>query len=367
MPYKPFALYDLKLSDARTKLLVQNLNKHPLSTPASIRALTPPTIVDSTDINTYMPIGRLIDSAEDDPIVQRSIDPSRVAKILLGDTVNGIPGILPTDDNPTPRLFDTMSVGYHEDGETISLTSGRHRLTAILTAAKLSGLDVSSPEFRAVPISVHPETYSVYGVLAANATRAIRLSERVNSTAQLLGIELSVEAIHSAFDRIGTGDKRLTVPLLYSAFFNLAVELEKREGTLNPVIASLSIETVADIGKLVVSATKSNYKAYAAGFKDGAWSREFMKLAYLALPEAVSNIRAAGVTEVARNAKLVAQAVVHILAREHFGKTIMPPTPKQRAVVPSPDANADAANADATVTPKRGRVSRAKQPTNPVP
>jgi hypothetical protein len=365
--YKPFTVEQLGLKESDKTRLLGAIEARPLTLDGVAKLVPPvPTImVNGTlqDISTYITLGELIDSLKNERITQRSIDPVRVTKVLIGDATAKIPGIVllkdgvDTDGNPlVSELLEPIVVGVYADGEYL-INSGRHRLTAILTYAKLSGIDVSSHDFRDTKIRVVYDAYSPRKVIAANSTRRVRKSEGNSVFLQENGVSPDdMNSILNAFTLAADSKSPIRPANLFIAFFGLAMDRQENEGKLPPILDDLSPETIADIAGQVCSKFAAKYPGYKEGFKYPDWMQNLLKRAYLGLPSAIASVKAAHITNIARAAGTVANAIVFELpvGREDG----IPKPPEKEVKVKAVKVEAEAEVGKDKSPGNKGRVTR---------
>ena len=362
MSYQPISISTANTTETNVKRFEKYIAETPL-TLEKLRNIVPPVSLNVNGVSivdaSYVPLGLLLDSDANDPITQRSIDTARVFKVIFGDITTKVQGFVQQGDHP--ELLSIITVGVHADG-TISVQGGRHRLTALATVIAASGLDLTSEEVRSIPVRVHLDNYSAEKVIADNCSRTVRKSENVSVQLQNLGIDPSdFNSILAGFSRPA---KEVNPALLFVAFFVNAVNAQDADGTLNPAVAALSVETIADIAGSVISKFKTAYPAYKTGFNDSAWTTVVLKLAYNQLANSVNKVRETGVTNIARAASTVASSIVYDL-KGNLGKEIGTPAPKVAKVKVTKEETADGEATPAK--PKRERKSKASPATTEAP
>lgn len=347
--YTALDLNTLNLKDAEVEQLKAYFSNNPVTLDSGYLEI----VNDATNQSFphyYVQLGSLIDSLDNETIQQREIDPARVKYVLMGKSKNDVTGLIYCG-----KILVKISIGYLPDedtdefgnpapGEIFTITSGRHRLVAMLMALQLSGHSLNDPRVRALKVDVVPGIYDSLVVLAQNMTRTVQKNEVLSVNLQSNELDpLDFGQVIAALRR--TADEGGKVPgvslntTVAQGFVILRTKAMQEllnnpgAGSFPANVARLKTDTLMSLGSAYLTKIKAALGATTVnkGLKNDQYliALTTIGLAYLgeAIEKAMDNFDGKG-KNIARNTSTVAIHLANIVAKKiKSGEITLPTVP----------------------------------------
>lgn len=317
---KDFTLNFSQLSDAQYKKFFGIIPRTP-ATESSPSEIDVPEVysrlLDETLGHDYgaavdfITIGTLFSLWEDTP-VQVPINPGKVLDVLVGDygLMKGF------------HLVKPLVLGETPEGN-LKLNGGRHRLCAIISMLKAG--DYTDEEILDVQLPAITLKDDLLMVIADNTARGATGNEKLRYRASSLGID--VNNPEDIVTKYVDGKFPATPSTNVSTLFKLLILLGTED------YDGITDETKIAVMSGVLSEFKSQYPDAYKQFVVGkvlnlSLMNNFLNAVIEALPQAVADIKASGVTLIARQAKPIALNVMKAVNQDiKSGALVIPPLP----------------------------------------
>lgn len=245
----------------------------------------------------YVTMGELLDSHLNEEFTQYTVISTRVLDILATGDHAFIKTLVFNKPMRVGYHAEDLQDGYPLEGSVFIITGGRHRFTAKLTAYALSGVDITTAEFRAMKVRVEPELYSLAAILTDNGSRSMNSGEKLNIGAQELGIDVT-----DSDDIIaGFVAKKINKSKAFNLLFQCDVKTWKSEDDCPVDITELELNTAGLIGAKFINALSGIDPTQTARLKDAKHVQTVLTLAMEKLPSVLAGLKKKGTTNIALN------------------------------------------------------------------